>query len=306
MNTTHLKYIIAIAESHSINKAAKRLNLQHQYLSKIVQSMEENIGAPIFSRSHKGVMLTAAGVWFIQNARKIIELTDTLEQGYFTKQVEFFPEYHQDLSIYLNTKTEIFNIILEFKKPFPNVSFSMITKSLYDIPEIINQYPLKSFAIYTQSVDYPEINPVLSNDLTFLPINELPLVALAAKTNPLALQYKSISINTLLKQNLVIFEADSNNNKSPSFFRQLLSQFESPKINYRTINFDIIFDLLRDQNFFTIGVKGNVRNPDILEIPFREHIQIQTGLLFHKKMLDDFVGKHFINTYLTLNDLAPI
>ena len=52
MNTEQYKYILAVAEYKSFSKAAENLFVTQPYLSKLVSSIENELGTQLFERSH--------------------------------------------------------------------------------------------------------------------------------------------------------------------------------------------------------------------------------------------------------------
>ena len=58
MNTDHLRYLLTIAECHSISRASEQLQLKQQYLSNLVRNMEKQFGTEIFKRHRRGISLT--------------------------------------------------------------------------------------------------------------------------------------------------------------------------------------------------------------------------------------------------------
>lgn len=83
MNLQQLKYIVEIADCHSITKAAKKLFVSQPYLSKVVSDFEAKINQQIFIRYNKGLELTAEGHRVYLLAQSIIsqmEQLDHLEQ----------------------------------------------------------------------------------------------------------------------------------------------------------------------------------------------------------------------------------
>lgn len=82
MKLQQLKYIVEIADCHSITKASKKLYVSQPYLSKVVADMEEKLKKQIFNRCSNGVELTAYGKKVYLLAQSIInqmELLDKLE-----------------------------------------------------------------------------------------------------------------------------------------------------------------------------------------------------------------------------------
>ena len=66
MNIAHLKYVVEIANTNSISKAAENLYMNQPNLSRAIKSLEEEIGIEIFIRSSKGIRITPEGEEFIQ------------------------------------------------------------------------------------------------------------------------------------------------------------------------------------------------------------------------------------------------
>src|ERR1700689_2725850 len=70
MELRHLRYFVAVAEEGSLTGAAeKRLHTAQPSLSRQMRDLEDQVGAPLLSRSAHGVELTAAGRAFLDHAR---------------------------------------------------------------------------------------------------------------------------------------------------------------------------------------------------------------------------------------------
>lgn len=82
MNITHLRYIVEVAATGSITKAAQNLYMGQPNLSKAIKDMEKSVGAPIFMRTSKGVVLTKKGAEIIAFARSIIAQADEFEEKF--------------------------------------------------------------------------------------------------------------------------------------------------------------------------------------------------------------------------------
>ena len=85
MTLQQLKYILAISETGSMNKAAEQLYVSQPSLTSSVQELEKEIGIKIFNRSGRGVTLTSDGVEFIQYARQVVGQFDILAEKYINK-----------------------------------------------------------------------------------------------------------------------------------------------------------------------------------------------------------------------------
>lgn len=82
MNIDHLYYFLVIADTKSINKAARRLFISQQHLSRIVSALETDLHVQLLRRTTSGIALTEKGEIFMQFAERIV--TDYREmQSYF-------------------------------------------------------------------------------------------------------------------------------------------------------------------------------------------------------------------------------
>ena len=73
MELRHLRYFVAVAEARSLTVAAReRLHTTQPSLSRQMSDLEAEVGATLFTRSVRGVELTAAGRVFLDHARVVL------------------------------------------------------------------------------------------------------------------------------------------------------------------------------------------------------------------------------------------
>ncbi len=73
LEVRHLKLLTAVAEEGSVTRAGKRLHLTQSALSHQLRDAEEKLGAPLFLRLGKKMVLTPAGEKLLGCARHILE-----------------------------------------------------------------------------------------------------------------------------------------------------------------------------------------------------------------------------------------
>ena len=61
MDLRQLSYFIAAAEERNLGRAAERLHMSQPPLTRQIQALEEEVGAPLFERTPRGMLLTQAG-----------------------------------------------------------------------------------------------------------------------------------------------------------------------------------------------------------------------------------------------------
>ena len=72
MNNTHLETFIRIVEAVSFNKAAEELYITSTAIIKQINLLENEVGVPLFERTHRGLKLTRAGESFYTDAKYIV------------------------------------------------------------------------------------------------------------------------------------------------------------------------------------------------------------------------------------------
>ncbi|WP_276911647.1 LysR family transcriptional regulator [Dubosiella newyorkensis] len=88
MNINQLKYVLKIAECHSMREASSRLYISQPALSSSVHELEEELGFLLFERTNKGVALSKEGRDFVNFAKKAVGQYEILEDRFLTKKDE--------------------------------------------------------------------------------------------------------------------------------------------------------------------------------------------------------------------------
>ncbi len=76
MDLRQLRCFIAVAEEMHFGRAAERLHIAPPALSRMVRTLEEEIGAPLLQRTTRAVTLTKAGLGFLEDAQAILARTE--------------------------------------------------------------------------------------------------------------------------------------------------------------------------------------------------------------------------------------
>ena len=90
MTLQQIKYILGVADSPSLNKAAERLFVSQPSLSASLHDAEDELGFQIFNRTARGVKPTETGARFIRDAREFYAHYERLLKKYTSAEKKTF------------------------------------------------------------------------------------------------------------------------------------------------------------------------------------------------------------------------
>ena len=73
----HLRCFITVAEERSFSRAATKLRISQQQVSRTIQALEDLIGAPLFERTTRQVRISAVGDAFFPSALETLDRLET-------------------------------------------------------------------------------------------------------------------------------------------------------------------------------------------------------------------------------------
>ena len=82
MTIQQIRYVMKIAETGSLNRAARMLGVKQPSISTALSELEQELGIVIFDRDSKGMTLTDAGKEFLEGASLLAKSFGQLEVHY--------------------------------------------------------------------------------------------------------------------------------------------------------------------------------------------------------------------------------
>ncbi len=74
MNTVQLNYFLSAVKHLSFSEAAKEFYMTQPAISHQISDLEKELGAKLFSRTSRGVVLTKAGELFLEDAKRMLDM----------------------------------------------------------------------------------------------------------------------------------------------------------------------------------------------------------------------------------------
>ena len=98
MNIDHLRYFLVLTQEMHYGRAAQRLNISQSGLSHAMAALEQELGAPLFQKSGRGIALGRYGAALLPQAQQIVTLADNclrsfqmLREGIGTLRIQTIP-----------------------------------------------------------------------------------------------------------------------------------------------------------------------------------------------------------------------
>lgn len=161
MELRHLKYFLKLAEELSFVRAAEKLFISQPPLSRQIKELEIEIGAQLFERNNKRVVLTEAGKYYEKEVRELLKDLERINSQ--TKKIaenhsgEFRIAYVS--STFSGTITDLVTYLSE---QYPFVRFR-----LYEVPTIKQIKAIEDLKIDLGILRAPLHSPKITSQLWF-------------------------------------------------------------------------------------------------------------------------------------------
>lgn len=124
MELLQLQYFECIAKNESVTKAAEELRISQPSLSGSILRLEKELGAPLFERKNRKMVLTSYGEYFLSTTRKVLELINN-------SKLSFTSEMPARISVAFQNYNERFFCLMEnFQRKYPQVEFNVYGSTL--------------------------------------------------------------------------------------------------------------------------------------------------------------------------------
>lgn len=225
MTLQQLRQVIAVADSGSMNEAAKRLFITQPSLSAAIKELEKEIGLEIFLRSNRGIVTTAEGEEFLGYARQIVEQYQLMEDKYVnvgTRKKKF--------SVSMQHYTFAVEAFIHLAREYGMDTYEFAVKETKTM-EIINDVRNQTSEVgvmYMNDFNSKVIGKILREDsLEFIPLFDCNIYVFMSKGNPLA-QKELIHMEELRDYPCLSFDQGERN--SFYFSEEVLSTYDYKQI----------------------------------------------------------------------------
>ena len=220
MTLQQLQQIITIADSGSMNEAAKKMFISQPSLSAAVKELEKEIGIGIFVRSNRGIVITPEGEEFLGYARQIIEQYQLLEKRYIEKKAK------KKFSVSMQHYTFAVKAFVEMVKKvgMEEYDFSIHETRTWDVIENVRYFKSELGVLYLNDYNALIMQKMFKeNGLEFTELFQCETYVYLWSGHPLANQ-KQISMKELEEYPCLAF--DQGKNGAAYFAEEMKSTYD--------------------------------------------------------------------------------
>lgn len=289
LNLYYIFYVVA--KYQNITKAAEELYVSQPSVTQAIHSLEKQIGANLFVRTKKGVILTSEakvlydfiqeGITYIRNGEKKFQELMKLQNG----------------TLRIGASTTVTQHVLlpylqEYQEKYPNISISITNHLTADLIRLLHNGTVDLLILNLPMKNY--------NDLEIIPFIEVQDI-LAVGKNMSSLAKEKVKFTNLINENFIF-------QKLPSNTRSFLDQWLEGE-NIKIIpKFEVVsFNLVRDMTKIGMGigyvtkefVLEELKKKELFEVNISPSIPKRSiGIVTLKKNFPSFAARAFIDLIL--------
>ncbi len=292
MTLQQLKYVIAVADHHSMSKAAQSLFISQPSLSNAIKELEQEVGIHIFLRNNKGISVTEEGWEFLGYARQVIEQAGLLELrytgGHMLKKKFSVSTQHYSFAV---------NAFVDLVKQYgmDDYEFSIRETMTYKIIDDVRSMRSELGVLYINSYNEKILSRQLSeNCLSFHELFKAKPHVSVYRNNPLA-QKKSISLIELADYPNLVFEQGDYNS---FYYAEELLSLPEHRQTIRVTDRATMVNLAIGLNGFTVSTgifNEELNGNDIVTVPLEAEELIRVGTITNQSMVLSTIAQTYMD-----------
>ena len=281
MNTDQLKSFIQVAENLNFARAAEILKITQSAVSRQIHSLENELGTKLLHRTTRTVILTPAGISFLEDAKNVMGRLKVAEQKI---------QRHQSTNIQVLTigcQNEanldlLCKVLKSCKQQIPE---------LYPFLKVIPHRSILNL-FYQDELDllfgFQEDIPI-KNDTIYKELFQIPLCCIVPASHPWA-ERPELAKEELYLENIVVCNSYAIPARVAEMQNQI-SQHILPESTYMCENLQVLLTLVRAGYGCSVLPLMNFVNTDIRGIPLKDSEPLSYGIFFKKSSQNPLLKK---------------
>lgn len=296
MTLTQLNYLITIAETKSLNKAAEQLYVSQPSLTNAIKELEKELGITLFYRSGRGVTLTNDGTEFLLYAKQIYGQYESVLEKY-GKGGSYKKKFGVSTQHYSFAVKAFVDMAKEFD--MSKYEFALRETKTMEVISDVNTMKSEIGILYLSDFNRKAIEKLLkSYDLEFHHLVDCQAYVYIWKDHPLA---KEASISFAQLNGYPCLSFEQGDNSSFYFAEEILSTNEYSQV-IKTNDRATMLNLMVGLNGYTLCsgiICEELNGNDFVAVPFRDDAQnpnsvMEIGYIVKKNTVRSKMGELYI------------
>ena len=296
MTLTQLNYLITIAETKSLNKAAEQLYVSQPSLTNAIKELEKELGITLFYRSGRGVTLTNDGTEFLLYAKQIYGQYESVLEKY-GKGGSYKKKFGVSTQHYSFAVKAFVDMAKEFD--MSKYEFALRETRTMEVISDVNTMKSEIGILYLSDFNRKAIEKLLkSYDLEFHHLVDCQAYVYIWKDHPLA---KEASISFAQLNGYPCLSFEQGDNSSFYFAEEILSTNEYSQV-IKANDRATMLNLMVGLNGYTLCsgiICEELNGNDFVAVPFRDDAQnpnsmMEIGYIVKKNTVRSKMGELYI------------
>lgn len=296
MTLTQLNYLITIAETKSLNKAAEQLYVSQPSLTNAIKELEKELGITLFYRSGRGVTLTNDGTEFLLYAKQIYGQYESVLEKY-GKGGSYKKKFGVSTQHYSFAVKAFVDMAKEFD--MSKYEFALRETKTMEVISDVNTMKSEIGILYLSDFNRKAIEKLLkSYDLEFHHLVDCQAYVYIWKDHPLA---KEASISFAQLNGYPCLSFEQGDNSSFYFAEEILSTNEYSQV-IKANDRATMLNLMVGLNGYTLCsgiICEELNGNDFVAVPFRDDAQnpnsvMEIGYIVKKNTVRSKMGELYI------------
>ena len=298
MRIEQLRYVVTVADCHSLTLASEQLHISRQNVSKAIKQLEEELTIKIFRRSNQGVFLTPYGQKLYHYATDVLDKIAAIEKE-FSENKSAYDSLQGvlKLNLYSTLLALLHKTIKGFNENYPLIQLEL---SIWCGNIVGEKHTPLNDEIYGLSI----LESQLSNlhkaypEYQIYNVKDELLKVMLSKHNVLANQ-QSVSLKTLHNYPAILLD---NELQGEALLNGLFLQKKmKPDIYMRTNDYNTALEFVSESNAYCFGSNYiansmvQFANGCLAILPLSEKILLKHIVMLPKKLANKKVNQAFLD-----------
>lgn len=274
MTLQQLRYVVYIAESGSLSKASEKAFVSQPSLSAALKDLEAEIGIKIFTRSNRGLAITAEGNEFLAYARQVLLQYSLMEDKYI-KHKTLKKKFAVSAQHYSFAVKAFINMVNKFQSD--EYEFYIRETKTHEVIDDVRHHRSEVGILYLNDFNNKILTKVFADyELEFKELFQCNIYVYMWKGNPLA-QRETLDFQDLDAYPCLSFEQEN----AFYFAEEVFSTYEYKRI-VKVNDRGTMLNLMRGLNGYTFCsgmISTELNGEDYVAVPLNTEAKMSIGYL---------------------------